>query len=360
MAKVGVVYLCWSNEPRKYLPRVLDALTKQTQPKEATEIFIVYNSRRPDEPSAADFIFEAVAKRTGQLPRTEILIQEKNLGFPAGNNLGVEKALAAGCDYVFLHNADGWLAPNALAELVVAMEGDKTIGQGQPLILLEPENDLINSAGNARHYLGIGYCLDYRRPAAEKNRPPVSDVGYVSGAAAILRADLLRRHGPLSEKFFLYHEDTEYSLRLRTLGFRAALISRALFYHQFEYKKNPAKFFWIERNRRAVQLMFYRWPTLILLAPPEIFWNLVLIPASLFGGWLGGLFRVWGYWLKPSSWRFWLAERQKIQSQRKISDRELLAGASSWLEYGAAAFVLWPLNLLFTLYGFLLKITVWW
>jgi hypothetical protein len=40
-------------------------------------------------------------------PRIELLVNEKNEGYAGGNNRGIEKALEAGADYVFL--SDPWV-----------------------------------------------------------------------------------------------------------------------------------------------------------------------------------------------------------------------------------------------------------
>ena len=326
-AKVVVVYLLWSNEPYRYLERALLALSKQTYPKDQTEILIIYNAHKSEEQSAFSFIQETVALRlrSGQaLPHITMIEQQKNLGFSGGNNFGMKWAIDNGFDYVFLHNGDAYLDSECLEKLVEAMVSEQTIGATQALMRLHPETDLINTSGNHLHYLGFGYCGDYRRKIGEIILPEVKEIAYASGAAVMMRVDLLKQHGLWDEDYFLYHEDTDYSLRLRLLGYKIVLASEAKFFHEYQFSKNSTKYFWLERNRLAILLCHWRWPTLLLLLP---IWLLLEIGLWLFAfksGWWREKFRALCYWLKLSSWRFWLSKRCKIQTKRKISDQDLL------------------------------------
>jgi GT2 family glycosyltransferase len=360
--KIAIIYLVWSDEPEKYLLETLRGVAAQTYPKENLELVIVYNSHKPDEESSAPFLRERVKNFSG-LPRVVILEQEKNLGYSGGNNVGIRWALQNDFDYVFLHNSDGFLHPEAIENLAGILEKDNGIGQIQPLILLHPENHLINSAGNSLHYLGMGFCRFERRPVSEFNFNEIEPVSYVSGAATMLRAELLRKHGLLRENFFLYHEDTEISLRLKMLGYKTAMAGKAIFYHQYDFARSITKLFWMERNRRAIKLMFYKLPTLILLLPLEIVYNCGLALAATRGKWIGELFKVYRYWLNPKNWKEWLKLRKEIQKIRIISDAELLNGFVLTVDSGEN-FVGRPMhrlaNFIFTIYGNLVKILAKW
>lgn len=360
--KTAIIYLCWADEPGKYLTSALDAIARQTYSKEGIMLVVVYNGHRRGEESQSEYIKREIDGRRRFLPETVLLEPGGNIGFSAGNNFGARYAVERGADYVFLHNADGYLKDTAIAELIRVMESDKKIGECQPLMLLYPEIDLVNSAGNEFHYLGIGFCANYREPVKDAY-PDFSETGYASGASAFMRADLLRQLGYWSDKFFLYHEDTEYSLRLKIRGYKIGLAGCAVFYHQYSFSNKPNKFFWIERNRHALNLLFYKWPTLFLLLPLEILYNAGLLVLSAINGWFGELLKVYGYWLRPSNWKSWLADRKIIQKQRIISDRRIILGAAVRVGTGdlrlpGAIRVI--VNFIFTIYRYLLKILVWW
>ena len=57
----------------------------------------------------------------------------------------------------------------------------------------------------------------------EANLPAIKEIAYASGAAILMRADLLKANGLWDNDFFLYHEDLEYSFRLRAVGYKIVL-----------------------------------------------------------------------------------------------------------------------------------------
>ena len=362
MKKTAIIYLLCNDEPEKYLENALKGVISQTYPKENMSLTIVYNPVANADVHL-QYINETISLFSAQLPKTVVLPQEINIGFSAGNNVGMKWAIENNFNYVFLHNGDGYLQSSAIESMVGVLEKDEKIGQVQALMLLDPENDLINSAGNNFHYLGIGYCANFRQPVRDFKFVEIADIGYASGAATMLRVDLLKKFGLWNESFFLYHEDTEYSLRLKIKGYRICLAGKALFYHRYEFnKKKYNKFYWIERNRHVLQLLFYRWPTIILLLPLEILYNLGLIVYSAIAGWLPGLVKVYIYWLQPKNWRFWLKARREIQKDRRLSDRELIFGFSVTVdsEVILSKVIRQTMNAVFTIYNFLLKILMHW
>ena len=358
--KVAIIYLSFHSEP--YWANVIDALKKSTYPKDQIEFIIVDNPHLAHG-SSKKYIEEKILPLSGtELPRITFLPQEKNLGFAGGNNVGIKKALELGCEYVYLHNQDGFMAADCLTNLVEALENDRSIGVAQSLVMLYPETNLVNTAGNVYHYLGFGYSGGLRKELANANptspRAPllkervqsstanvplslrrgtegevslggVQEIAYASGASLLLRADLLKKHGSLDEDFFAYHEDLEYSLRLKSLGYKIVVASQAVFFHQYSYSHKQDKHYLMERNRYATIFMYYHPLTILLLLPMALVLEAGLVLFSLRQGWLTEKLRAYGYWLNPAHWPQWLKKRRQIQATRKISDHELLRSAVS-------------------------------
>ncbi len=323
--KVAIIYLSFHCEP--YMDDVLMGLKRLTYPKDRVE-FVIVDNPHPEHGPSVKFIEETVMPLSGkEIPHVTLLAQDENLGFAGGNNIGIIWALEHGFDYVYFHNNDGFVTGTVLEPLVKAMETDKTIGAAQSLMLLHPETELINSAGNAFHYLGFGFCSDYRAPVNKLQLPEIKDISYASGAAVLMRADLLKQYGLWDHDFFLYHEDLEYSLRLRMAGYRVVLVRDSVFYHKYQFARSIAKFYWMERNRYGVMLMFFRWPTVLLLLPIALALEAGLWLFAWRGGWFEERIKVYRYWLNIDHWKLWLGKRKRIQSIRKVRDRTLLKNA---------------------------------
>lgn len=320
--KIAIVYLSFHCEP--YIEAVVDALEKLTYPKDRVA-FVIVDNPHPEHGSSAPYLTGHVLPKSGvTLPETILIANETNLGFADGNNKGVEWALAHGFDYVYFHNNDAFMDPGCLEPLAAAMERDPSIAIAQSFIRLYPDVDRINSAGNALHFLGFGYCMQYKKRADEVVLPLVKDIPYASGAAMMVRTSFMRDHGAWDGDFFLYHEDTDFSLRARTRGYRVVLVRDSVMYHQYEFKRSVSKYFWMERNRWAILLLYYRWLTLLLIAPALIAVEIGTAPIALLKGWWRERLRSYAYWLRLKNWKLWFAKRKMIQATRTIGDRVVL------------------------------------
>jgi GT2 family glycosyltransferase len=71
---------------------------------------------------------ESVARIRAANPGLTLLETGLNLGFAAGNNVGVRHALKNGADYVWLLNNDTRPAPHALSALIDKVQTDRRIG----------------------------------------------------------------------------------------------------------------------------------------------------------------------------------------------------------------------------------------
>ncbi|OIO20286.1 MAG: hypothetical protein AUJ37_00505 [Candidatus Magasanikbacteria bacterium CG1_02_41_34] len=362
--KVGIVYLLYYHN-ESYVDDMVSSIKKLSYPRDRIELIIVVNLH-PKEGSFTHYIEDTVMPLSEkELPRVTILSQTENLGFAGGNNVGTEWALEHECPYVFYHNNDGFMASNALEPIVDAMEADKTIGAAQSLMLLYPETDLVNSAGNVYQYLGFGYTDEYRTPVKELDLPPIKDVNYASGAALMVRADLIKKYGMWDHDFFLYHEDLEWSLRLRAVGYRIVLIRDSVFYHKYQFSRSIQKFYWMERNRIGVMLMYYKIPTFIVLFPVLVAMELGLWVFAFLGGWVSEHKKVYVYWMKKEHWKLWLGKRKKIQKMRTVSDRMLLKNAVSGIHFQDASvdkpivnYVGNPVLALY--YWVIVRLIIWW
>lgn len=330
--KIGIVYLLYYHN-QSHVDDVVSALKKLTYPRDQVEFIVVANPH-PKEGSFVWYIEETVIPLSGTLiPNVTLLPQKENLGFAGGNNVGAQWAIENGCEYVFFHNNDGFFASNALEPLLETMEQDKSIGAAQSLMLLHPETDLINSTGNSFQYLGFGFCSDYRHKIKDLQLRPVQEISYASGAALLMRADLMRQYGMWDHDFFLYHEDLEWSFRLRALGYKIVLVRDSVFYHKYQFSRSIAKFYWMERNRYGTMLIFFKWPTLLLLLPMGLVLEVGLWLFALKGGWLKERVKVYQYWMKPGNIKLWLGKRRRMQQTRVVSDRFLLSFAKPTIEF---------------------------
>ena len=158
----------------------------------------------------------------------EILLLEsgKNLGFAAGNNIGIRHALEEGAEYLWLLNNDTEPAPDALCALVEKGMADKRIGAVASVCYYAESPSTVQVWGGARVNLWIGYGYVSKVPRAD------DWFHSVYGASMLLAADALGEVGLLDEGFFHYWEESELSLRLLKRGWRLAAAPESRVLHK--------------------------------------------------------------------------------------------------------------------------------
>jgi GT2 family glycosyltransferase len=318
MAKSGehpsitVIVLTYNSS--KYLDGCFGTLDRMDTDGLDVEIVVVDNASNDGTP---DVIRE-------RWPGVLVVESGGNVGFAAGNNIAMRQAIDSGRDYVFLLNHDTEVEPGFLREAVQAAEADDSVGAVQSLLLLHPERDLVNATGNAVHFLGFGYCMDYRKPVSDIDRESLKEIAYASGAAVLYRCEALKETGLFDESLFMYHEDLDLGWRLRLCGYRNVMTPKSVVYHKYEFSRSIGKYYFMERNRYIVLLKNLRVWTFVIIAAPLAFTEAVLMLTAFRGGWWKKKMKALTYFLDPRPWGHILKERDRVAAMRKVGDREIV------------------------------------
>ncbi len=360
--KFAIITVSWGHA--RFMPALFASLDRMTYPKDQVKIWLLDN-QSPDDTFAVvrGMLDESGTKTKGGFP-CALIKSPTNRGFAGGNNDCMAQALAEGYDWLFLLNPDTEIAPDTLTKLAAAA-GDATVGCLQPLMILHPDTDRVNSVGNAIHYLGMSYCDGYRLKRDDPRLVPFlkpRDLVSVSGAAMVLSAAAVREVGMLDEALFAYHEDVELSWRLRLAGWKLRFVPDAVIWHKYEFSRSISKYYWMERNRFLVMLMCYRAATLVLIAPMLVALELGMLPFALLKGWGKEKFRVYGYFLKPAHWRALFVVRRRNQKLRKTSDRAITRDFATVVAYQEvdSPLLRYVGNPVMTLYWRLCRLLLWW
>jgi GT2 family glycosyltransferase len=192
-----------------------------------------------------------------RFPDTQVIETGTNLGFAAGNNVGLRYALAQGYDYALLLNNDTEIMPNTIQSLIMAAESDPQIGVAGPMIYYYDQPDRIWSAGGAIDWQhGVSRML--RNNEVDPNQGDAfTDVDFVSGCALLCKRSVLERVGLLDERFFMYYEETEWCVRAKRAGYRIVHVPQASILHKIPLDARadrPYVAYYMTRNR----LLFLR------------------------------------------------------------------------------------------------------
>lgn len=237
---VAILTLNW-NRPADTLACLASAVA-QTHPN--TLLMVVDNGSHDD----------SVAQIGRAYPNTTIISNPQNLGFAAGSNVGLRAALGLGAEYVFLVNNDTIFAADCIAQLLAKAE--PTVGLIAPAIYYADAPTLLWSLGGRLNRLT--YEMDGDRPAerplalARAQRQGSLERDLMPFCAALLSRAALEQVGLFDERFFMYYEDMDYSLRLRRAGLRILLVPGAKLWHKVALSSGgrdaPAERYWMARS----------------------------------------------------------------------------------------------------------------
>ncbi|MBM4466077.1 MAG: glycosyltransferase family 2 protein [Chloroflexi bacterium] len=181
-------------------------------------------------------------------PATEVIGNEDNLGFAPANNIAIEHALRQGADYVLLLNNDTLVDKRLLTELVAVGELDPQIGMLVPKIYYHGEERRLWSAGARwRRFPPRVTIIGFGREegAAYSAR---REVDFATGCAMLVKREAFERVGLLDPAFFMYHEDYDFSARVRRGGYRIVYVPQAVMWHKVSAstgEKSPLKWYYL-------------------------------------------------------------------------------------------------------------------
>jgi GT2 family glycosyltransferase len=298
-----------------------------------------------------------------EFPQVECVAAGQNLGFAGGNNLGwkhIEQRYP-GTTYLCLLNQDTVVERGWLQSLVVYLERHPDVGCVQPKLRLFPETQRLNTTGNRSHFLGFGFMTHYGEADHGQYDRPAS-IDCASGAALLVRADLLRRVGLFEPVLFMYLEDVELSWKLRQIGADVVYVPQSVVYHKYLFKNDYRYYFCLERNRWWLLLVYYKAATLWLLLPALLLMELGQLGFALRHGRVWDKLRCYGFFLQRQNLgRLW-TQRRLAQRRRTIDDRQFLARFSGQIDFPELnrGLVRWVANPIFNGYWNLAKRLLFW
>jgi GT2 family glycosyltransferase len=209
------------------------------------DIVVVDNS---DSPASAD------ALRTLLGDRAEVISSGGNLGYAGGSNVGIERCLERGNQYVWLLNPDTRVERETLPRLLEVLDDVPDCGVVGPRIIHPGEPATIWFDGGIVDEAKHGETRHVHQNVALDDAPPPRrvDVDYVTGASMLARRTTLETVGPLPEDYFLYFEETDWCRRAHRAGWRIIVDQRARMVHHKRSSgalPSPYHLYYMTRNR---------------------------------------------------------------------------------------------------------------
>ena len=200
-------------------------------------------------------------------PNLDLLRSESNLGFSGGNNLGIQHAIDHyDSDYYLLLNSDTIVEQNFLQALYEMMKKDPKIGLACSKIYFHKGYEyFVDSYSEAEKHRVLWYVggkidwtnlLSYHIGIDEVDRghfDRAAETDYATGCAMMISREVIERVGRLDDRFFLYSEDVDFSLRVREAGLKVMYCPDSVVYHKIGRSSggagSPLQQYYQTRNR---------------------------------------------------------------------------------------------------------------
>lgn len=180
-----------------------------------------------------------------KFPNVEIVQNTENFGFAKGNNRGIEYALQQGADYLFILNNDTLVNKYCIEEMVHIAQLHKHVGIVSPKIYFAPgfeyHKDRYSEHEKGKVLWYAGGQIDWNNvygvhrgvdEVDKRQYDTVDQLDFASGCAVLVKREVFERVGMFDEKFFLYFEDTDLSMRVKKAGFTILFAPKAIVWHK--------------------------------------------------------------------------------------------------------------------------------
>ena len=217
MEKVGIILLNYCN-----YNLTIDCIESIRQSTYQNYEIIVVDNNSPDHSG----------KNLSQLEGIRFLQMEENLGFAAGNNRGIEVALSDGCEYVMLLNNDTVIDPNMIETLVSRADANTVVVPKMYYFDVEGRKDILWYAGGILKYKSSDGIHIGGKQEDSKQYSIEGEVTFATGCCMMIHRAILEKVGLLREEYFMYCEDTDYSIRLNKSNVRILYVPNAKLWHK--------------------------------------------------------------------------------------------------------------------------------
>jgi GT2 family glycosyltransferase len=250
---ISVVILSWNDA--SFLKECLESLEDPNRTY-SLEVIVVDNGSTDGTP-------EMVEER---FPHVKVIRNGRNLGFPMGNNVGIEACCGK---YVCLLNSDIKVLGQCLQTLLGYMDQHPDIGMVGPRIL----NRDGTHQSSCRRFPSLwnNFCSATGLASLSENSRLFSgehmiffkgdhlmDVDVLVGCFWMVRREAINKFGLLDEGFFMYAEDIDWCKRCWNAGWRVVFYPEAESIHYrggSSTKKNPV---WLAVTQQRSVLRYWK------------------------------------------------------------------------------------------------------
>ena len=237
---VYAVILAWNNYDDTH--ECIASVAKTDYPNQ--EIVLVDNGSTDGTP----------ARIRAAFPKVHVIENGRNLGVPAGYNVGFSHALRRGADYIMELNNDTIVAPDMVGQLIEKAESDPDAGIIMPKVLFYGSQDEVWSSGGRYRRFPPAILFRDQRPGMEDT---LRQIDYAPTCGVLISRRAFDMAGLFDPGYLFLFDDWDFSERVRAHGLHIWYLPEARMWHKVSRTTQPGSpLFW--RTSGESTTRFYR------------------------------------------------------------------------------------------------------
>lgn len=207
MAKITASIVTYKTD-REELKKCVEALI-------ANDIFNIYVCDNSPSNELKDYC--------NSFERTEYVFNNGNIGYGAGHNVAIRKAIEMESDYHLVINSDVYFDKGVLSKLAEYMDSHKDVAQVQPNVIypdgrMQYTCRMLPTPANLifRRFLPKRMVekMNYRYLLKFNDHKKPMNIPYHQGSFMFFRTECFKTVGLFDERFFMYPEDIDITRRM--------------------------------------------------------------------------------------------------------------------------------------------------
>jgi hypothetical protein len=261
------------------ITRCLDSIAKQSY--QNFELLILDNGSHD---ATVKTINEYLDTNEQLKKKTKIVENKANLGFSKAVNIGLKKALGKNDIYTaLLLNPDAYFTEDLFENAIKVFEEHPDAGAIESKILY-PDNRIWWMGTRILSNWELLFSSKYsivehinKGKVFNGNQKEITEIDAITGCALFIKLSAVKKVGLLNERYFMYAEDVDYSMRLKKNGYKLYMFRDSTVFH--EVKDNEMNLNVVQASRRKYTIYLKSMALYLLDYKPMyifLFWFLKL------------------------------------------------------------------------------------
>lgn len=227
---------------------------------------------------------ECIEELRALCPDLDLIVTGANIGFSAGNNVGIKKALKMGAEVVYIINNDTLVDPNLFFR-AYRYVADKNRIAGAKIYYAKgyEYHEEYRGQGNVLWYAGgyfdwtMAVSRHFGIDEVDKGQyDKIKPVDFITGCFIAVPRAVFKKIGMLDEPFFLYLEDSDFSLHAKSAGVEVMYNPKLVLHHcngGSTGAASPLVDYYMTRNRFFIGKRYGSWRLQFALIREAVFRN---------------------------------------------------------------------------------------